>query len=228
MQEQKNLDQMLVEEEEHDGATKSAAAAATAPAADGGEAAADVEAVAGGSPVTYVEHASAATSQRRLRVLPWVRAPLPPRPLGFAGLVVGSAALALLRLPRRLHLPRPRLQPRLRARFRRICADYADQPDYEAGLQDFLERLINNEKVYEPVEEGSYIKMIDMVKGEGGQLQVNSGYLPGRIVFFLVCSHLAPQPILLTRHGESLHNVRGRVGGDTVLRFGPALSREQF
>jgi 6-phosphofructo-2-kinase/fructose-2,6-biphosphatase len=27
-------------------------------------------------------------------------------------------------------------------------------------------------QVYEPVEEGSYIKMIDMVKGEGGQLQV--------------------------------------------------------
>ncbi|XP_047094886.1 6-phosphofructo-2-kinase/fructose-2,6-bisphosphatase-like [Lolium rigidum] len=97
--------------------------------------------------------------------------------------------------------------------------DYADQPDYEAGLQDFLERLTNYEKVYEPVEEGSYIKMIDMVKGEGGQLQVNniSGYLPGRIVFFLVNSHLAPRPILLTRHGESLHNVRGRVGGDTVL-----------
>ncbi|RLN30511.1 6-phosphofructo-2-kinase/fructose-2,6-bisphosphatase [Panicum miliaceum] len=81
--------------------------------------------------------------------------------------------------------------------------DYADQPDYEAGLQDFMERLMNYEKVYEPVGEGSYIKMIDMVKGQGGQLQVNS--------------HLTPRPILLTRHGESLHNVRGRVGGDTVL-----------
>ncbi|KAL6897923.1 hypothetical protein ACP4OV_006882 [Aristida adscensionis] len=97
--------------------------------------------------------------------------------------------------------------------------DYADQPDYEAGLHDFKERLMNYEKAYEPVGEGSYIKMIDMVKGQGGQLQVNniSGYLPGRIVFFLVNSHLAPRPILLTRHGESLHNVRGRVGGDTVL-----------
>jgi hypothetical protein len=29
-------------------------------------------------------------------------------------------------------------------------------------------------QVYEPVEEGSYIKMIDMVKGEGGQLQVTN------------------------------------------------------
>ncbi|GJM94704.1 hypothetical protein PR202_ga11376 [Eleusine coracana subsp. coracana] len=113
--------------------------------------------------------------------------------------------------------------------------------DFEAGLRDFTERLKNYEKVYEPVGEGSYIKMIDMVKGQGGQLQVISsilahstvnnisGYLPGRIVFFLVFdtssrimqlqvnSHLAPRPILLTRHGESLHNVRGRVGGDTVL-----------
>lgn len=97
--------------------------------------------------------------------------------------------------------------------------DYAEQLDYEAGLEDFKERLINYEKVYEPVGEGSYIKMIDMVKGQDGQLQVNniSGYLPGRIVFFLVNSHLTPRPILLTRHGESLHNVRGRVGGDTVL-----------
>ncbi|XP_040379773.1 6-phosphofructo-2-kinase/fructose-2,6-bisphosphatase isoform X2 [Oryza brachyantha] len=81
--------------------------------------------------------------------------------------------------------------------------DYADQPDYETGVRDFKERLANYEKVYEPVQEGSYIKMIDMVKGQGGQLQVNS--------------HLTPRPILLTRHGESLHNVRGRVGGDTVL-----------
>ncbi|XP_072997674.1 6-phosphofructo-2-kinase/fructose-2,6-bisphosphatase-like [Typha latifolia] len=97
--------------------------------------------------------------------------------------------------------------------------DYAEEPDFEAGLRDFKERLANYEKVYEPVEEGSYIKMIDMVTGQGGQLQVNniSGYLPGRIVFFLVNTHLTPRPILLTRHGESLDNVRGRIGGDTVL-----------
>ncbi|KAH8519942.1 hypothetical protein Peur_001719 [Populus x canadensis] len=97
--------------------------------------------------------------------------------------------------------------------------DYAEQPDFEAGLQDFKSRLANYEKVYEPVEEGSYIKMIDMASGHGGQIQVNniSGYLPGRIVFFLVNTHLTPRPILLTRHGESRDNVRGRIGGDTVL-----------
>ncbi|KAI6670935.1 hypothetical protein NL676_005820 [Syzygium grande] len=97
--------------------------------------------------------------------------------------------------------------------------DYAEEPDYEAGLRDFKIRLANYEKVYEPVEEGSYIKMIDMVSGHGGIIQVNniSGYLPGRIVFFLVNTHLTPRPILLTRHGESMDNVRGRIGGDTVI-----------
>ncbi|GAB2275056.1 hypothetical protein Dimus_009824 [Dionaea muscipula] len=97
--------------------------------------------------------------------------------------------------------------------------DYAEATDFEAGCRDFRNRLANYEKVYEPVEEGSYIKMIDMVSGHGGQIQVNniSGYLPGRIVFFLVNTHLTPRPILLTRHGESSHNVRGRIGGDSVL-----------
>ncbi|XP_021278843.1 6-phosphofructo-2-kinase/fructose-2,6-bisphosphatase [Herrania umbratica] len=97
--------------------------------------------------------------------------------------------------------------------------DYAEEPDFEAGLRDFRNRLANYGKVYEPVEEGSYIKMIDMVSGHGGQIQVNniSGYLPGRIVFFLVNTHLTPRPILLTRHGESCDNVRGRIGGDSVV-----------
>ncbi|CAN1354609.1 FKFBP [Linum perenne] len=97
--------------------------------------------------------------------------------------------------------------------------DYAEQPDFEAGYEDFKSRLDNYEKAYEPVEEGSYIKMIDMVSGHGGQIQVNniSGYLPGRIVFFLVNTHLTPRPILLTRHGESRHNVRSRIGGDSLL-----------
>ncbi|XP_043717271.1 6-phosphofructo-2-kinase/fructose-2,6-bisphosphatase-like isoform X3 [Telopea speciosissima] len=97
--------------------------------------------------------------------------------------------------------------------------DYAEEPDFEAGLRDFKARLENYEKVYEPVEEGSYIKMIDMASGQGGQIQVNniSGYLPGRIVFFLVNTHLTPRPILLTRHGESRDNVRGRIGGDNIL-----------
>lgn len=36
-------------------------------------------------------------------------------------------------------------------------------------------------QVYEPVEEGSYIKMIDMVSGHGGQIQVIIQFLFRRI-----------------------------------------------
>ncbi|GFP80598.1 6-phosphofructo-2-kinase/fructose-2 6-bisphosphatase [Phtheirospermum japonicum] len=125
-------------------------------------------------------------------------------------------------------------------------------------------------KVYEPVEEGSYIKMIDMVSGHGGQIQWLPAWphsiLPGlgaksqspwalvhvrlslrihaslmpisfslrRSVLVIpfpivsrfcilegegreVNTHLTPRPILLTRHGESRDNVRGRIGGDSVI-----------
>ncbi|KAL4343012.1 hypothetical protein S245_035995 [Arachis hypogaea] len=108
--------------------------------------------------------------------------------------------------------------------------DYAEEPDFQAGLQDFKNRLANYEKVYEPVEEGSYIKMIDMVSGHGGQIQVNniSGYLPGRIVFFLVNTHLTPRPILLTRHGEIQDNVRGRIGGDAALSEAGELYKKKL
>jgi len=40
-------------------------------------------------------------------------------------------------------------------------------------------------------------------------------------LFFIVLqmnTHLTPRPILLTRHGESRDNVRGRIGGDSLLR----------
>ncbi|CAI7884011.1 unnamed protein product [Closterium sp. NIES-53] len=91
--------------------------------------------------------------------------------------------------------------------------------DAETALNDFRSRLDNYQQVYEPVEEGSYIKLINMVSGSSGQLQVNniSGYLPGRIVFFLLNTHITPRPVLLTRHGESMDNVRGRIGGDPLL-----------
>ncbi|CAI5978071.1 unnamed protein product [Closterium sp. NIES-65] len=97
--------------------------------------------------------------------------------------------------------------------------DYTSMADAETALNDFRSRLDNYQQVYEPVEEGSYIKLINMVSGSSGQLQVNniSGYLPGRIVFFLLNTHITPRPVLLTRHGESMDNVRGRIGGDPLL-----------
>ncbi|MCO5603104.1 hypothetical protein L7F22_057249 [Adiantum nelumboides] len=97
--------------------------------------------------------------------------------------------------------------------------DYVDMPDFEESISDFKVRLANYEKAYEPVAEGSYIKMIDTVGGEGGQVQINNigGYLPGRILFFLVNTHTNPRPIFLTRPGESLGSVQNLVGGDKNL-----------
>lgn len=39
-----------------------------------------------------------------------------------------------------------------------------------------------------------------------------TGYLPGRIVFFLMNLHITPRPIWLTRHGESEFNAQERIG----------------
>lgn len=40
-----------------------------------------------------------------------------------------------------------------------------------------------------------------------------------QFICFQVNTHLTPRPILLTRHGESQDNVRGRIGGDPALRY---------
>lgn len=108
--------------------------------------------------------------------------------------------------------------------------DYVDMPDFEESLKDFKIRLANYEKAYQSVAEGSYIKMIDTVGGEGGQVQINniSGYLPGRILFFLVNTHTNPRPIFLSRPGESLGSICNLVGGDRKLselgeRYGQLL-----
>ncbi len=95
-------------------------------------------------------------------------------------------------------------------------------PDYagfdpDRAVLDFRQRIANYEKAYESVEptEGSYVKVIDVGKRvEAYRIQ---GYLPSRLVYFLMNLHPIPRPIYLTRHGESLFNVEGRIGGDSLL-----------
>ncbi|GBF94979.1 bifunctional 6-phosphofructo-2-kinase fructose-2,6-bisphosphate 2-phosphatase [Raphidocelis subcapitata] len=99
-------------------------------------------------------------------------------------------------------------------------------PDYEGvdtetAIADFMERIKKYEQVYEPISDRRlhYIKLIDMVTGRG-HMDVNriSGYIPGKIVFFLmqICkAGMAAgqtRKIWLTRHGESEYNVAGRIG----------------
>ena len=94
--------------------------------------------------------------------------------------------------------------------------DYANMEE-DAAVADFRARIANYERAYEPIEDEdvSFVKLIDV----GRQLVLNriAGYVPGRIVNFLMNLHVMPRPIWLTRHGQSLANVAGVIGGDEAL-----------
>lgn len=103
-----------------------------------------------------------------------------------------------------------------------ILATKARSPDY-AGMEeaeavaDFRARIAHYERAYETVEEGegSFIKVIDV--GRTVVVHRIDGYVPARLVFFLINLHIQPRSIWLTRHGESEFNVLGRIGGDATL-----------
>jgi broad specificity phosphatase PhoE/predicted kinase len=98
----------------------------------------------------------------------------------------------------------------------------ARSPDYagidpEEAVKDFLLRIHHYERAYETVseDEGSFVRIIDV----GRTLVAHriDGFIPARVVFFLINFHLEPRSIWLTRHGESEFNVLGRIGGDASL-----------
>jgi 6-phosphofructo-2-kinase len=98
--------------------------------------------------------------------------------------------------------------------------DYKDK-DPEASLADFRKRVEIYEKNYVPLGEYeesnnmSYIKMIDV----GRKMITNQikGFLSAQVIYYLVNFNLAPRQIWITRHGESLDNVAGKIGGDSGL-----------
>ncbi|MCO4760484.1 MAG: histidine phosphatase family protein [Myxococcales bacterium] len=94
--------------------------------------------------------------------------------------------------------------------------DYAGVPVDEA-VADFSKRVAHYERAYEPLGDGetSYVKFIDV--GRRIEVEGVSGYLPSKILFFLMNTHLEGRPVWLTRHGESEFNVSGQIGGDAVL-----------
>eukprot|EP01083_Nonionella_stella_P213895 771079_1 len=71
--------------------------------------------------------------------------------------------------------------------------------------------------MYVPLTEddGSFIKLFDAGKKVIGH-DVN-GYLPSRILYFLMHLTLTKVPHFFTRHGESLYNTLNRIGGDSPL-----------
>lgn len=99
-------------------------------------------------------------------------------------------------------------------------------PDYlntspDQAAADFLARIGHYEDAYETVGSAgqelsdSFVKLINV----GSQVIINkiNGYLQSRIVYYLMNFHIAPRSILMCRHGESMFNTCGKIGGDADL-----------
>lgn len=111
--------------------------------------------------------------------------------------------------------------------------DYKGQDPVKA-LEDFKKRVALYEKSYVPLGEYeerngiAYIQMIDV--GRKVVSHQTNGFLSSQVVYYLLNFNLSPRQIWITRHGESVDNEAGRIGGDSELsengkRYGRALSR---
>ena len=111
--------------------------------------------------------------------------------------------------------------------------DYKDCADPAAALEDFKQRVKMYEKTYVPLgdyeEENNvpYVQMIDV--GRKVVTHQVKGFLSIQAVTYLMNFNLAPRQIWLTRHGESMDNVNGRIGGNSPLspagiRYAKALT----
>ncbi|KAF0686634.1 Aste57867_21581 [Aphanomyces stellatus] len=85
-------------------------------------------------------------------------------------------------------------------------------------VSDYHQRIEHYRDIYKPMaesEECPFIKIIDV----GRQIFCNQvyGYLQSRIMFLMANLQLRPRPIWLSRHGESMYNTQGLIGGDSPL-----------
>lgn len=94
--------------------------------------------------------------------------------------------------------------------------DYEGVPEAQA-LADFRKRIAHYESQYETLgeDEGVWVRL----RNWGAQVVINRvyGYVVGRVVFFLSNLQVTDRPVWLTRHGQSVYNVQGRIGGDASL-----------
>ncbi|XP_034028746.1 6-phosphofructo-2-kinase/fructose-2,6-bisphosphatase 2-like isoform X2 [Thalassophryne amazonica] len=99
-------------------------------------------------------------------------------------------------------------------------------PDYperhrESVLEDFLKRIECYKVNYQPLDPDEYDKNLSFIKiiNVGCCFLVNKvqDYIQSKIVYYLMNIHVHSHSIYLCRHGESSHNVEGRIGGDADL-----------
>ena len=98
--------------------------------------------------------------------------------------------------------------------------DYKDQ-DPVAALEDFRKRVTMYQKKYvslgdyEEKNDMQYIQMIDV--GRKIISHKIRGFLSAQTNYYLLNFNLAPRQIWITRHGESVDNINGKIGGDSSL-----------
>uniref|UniRef100_A0A4D5RA22 6-phosphofructo-2-kinase/fructose-2, 6-bisphosphatase 2 n=1 Tax=Scolopendra viridis TaxID=118503 RepID=A0A4D5RA22_SCOVI len=100
-----------------------------------------------------------------------------------------------------------------------------NSPDYkgmnkENALQDFVQRIEHYSNMYQPLDEEkenqySFMKIFNT--GVKVLVHKHEGHIQSRIVYYLMNIHVIPRSIYFTRHGESEHNLKGRIGGDADL-----------
>ncbi|KAF4313952.1 6-phosphofructo-2-kinase 1 [Botryosphaeria dothidea] len=111
--------------------------------------------------------------------------------------------------------------------------DYKDK-DPISSLEDFKKRVAIYEKAYVPLgdyEERNnmaYVQMVDV--GRKVISHQIKGFIAAQAVYYLLNFNLAPRMIWITRHGESMDNVAGKIGGDSDLspnghRYARAVTR---
>ncbi|KAF2084719.1 6-phosphofructo-2-kinase 1 [Saccharata proteae CBS 121410] len=98
--------------------------------------------------------------------------------------------------------------------------DYRDK-DPISALEDFKKRVAIYERSYVPLGEYeernnmAYVQMIDV--GRKVISHQIKGFIAAQAVYYLLNFNLAPRMIWITRHGESMDNVNGKIGGDSDL-----------
>lgn len=93
--------------------------------------------------------------------------------------------------------------------------------DPDKAVEDFSRRIAHYADTYEtlsPTECNGNIPFVKVIN-VGDQVIVNKvkGYLQSRIVYFLMNLNITPKCFYFTRHGESMFNVAGKIGGDADL-----------
>lgn len=101
------------------------------------------------------------------------------------------------------------------------------------ALTDFMQRIDHYKETYQPMDEeieNSFSFMQIFNAGYKVLVHRHEGHVQSRVVYYLMNIHIIPRSIYLTRHGESVFNLCGRIGGDSELserglEYASALSK---